>query len=246
MVGGIYTAAAGMTPRITQLDNVANNLANTTTSGFKRSSVFLRHLITAAAALDHANGVTRTEVPEDVVTDYSQGTFEATGRPFDLAINGRGFFRIMTPDGIVRYTRAGNFRLDPTGMLESDGGLLLDNNFFPIRIQGNTVAIGGDGTVIVDGLPAARIGLTDFAPADYRQLNGIGMGLFDKPPAVAESPLGAAAELRQGYLEDSNTASVRELVDMIELYRTFELGQRAITVQDQTLQRVVNEVGVVR
>jgi len=248
MVNGIYTAAAGMVPRINQMDNVADNLANVSTSGYKKSCIFLRELITARYALDHALGAERTEVPEEVWIDFTQGSFENTKNDFDIALNGSGFLRVRdAATGNVYYTRNGHFHLDPNGVLVNERGMaLLDDNYNIILIDGGDVEIMGNGNVVVDDEPLTTIGLAEFDANDYHSLRSIGAGLFEKPASVNEVLPNPGTKFLQGYLEDANVEPVRTMVDMIEIYRAFELGQKAIQLQDQTLQRVVTEVGTVR
>ena len=247
MIQGMYTSAYGMIPRINQQNAIADNLANVSTSGHKKSSIFLRQLITSRNALDHALGNERSEVPEDIRVDYSQGTFNQTARPLDLAINGQGFFRVRDAEGQVFYTRDGRFMTDTAGMLMNREGMyVLDDRSRTIQVQGNEVMIHGNGTVAVDGEVVGAIGLVDFATTDYQNLREVGSGMFEKPADIDEAAPGADTSMLQGYVEDSNTDPVREMVDMIEVFRMFELGQKAIQTQDETLQRLVSEVGVVR
>ncbi len=247
MVKGLYTSAGGMLPRIVQQESISTNLANASTNGYKKGSIFLRTLIDADSALDHALGKNWSPRPENLRIDYTQGSFNQTGNPLDIALNGTGFMRVQDTAGNRYYTRDGRFHLTPEGNLANGSGmLLLDSVNQPIRIQGSTVAVMGDGTVQVDGQQTARIGLSDFAPNDYLSLQSVGMGLFRNPAGVAESTPGDTAIFQQGYLEDSNVDPVHTMVDMIETLRTFEMGQKSIQIQDQTLQRVVTELGSVR
>lgn len=247
MVNGLYVMASGMVPRIVQMDNVSNNLANVSTHGYKKSSVFLRQLITASRALDHAMGVESRDVPTEVWIDFSQGTFEKTDNTFDVALNGSGFFRVLDTSGRIYYTRDGRFHRDPNGFLVNNEEMFLLNNLNKIiRIEGNDMVIMGNGDVTVDGENVDTIGLAEFNENDYSSLMGTGAGLFEKPATVNEIPSGTDTQFYQGYLEDANVEPVHTMVDMIEIFREFELGQKAIQIQDQTLQRVVTEVGVLR
>jgi len=226
---------------------VSTNLANSSTNGYKKTDVFLRKLIDASSALDRAMGVERRNGPEYIRTDYTQGTFDATGLPLDLALNGPGFFKVRDAAGTVYYTRGGRFMLTPEGGVVSSSGMsLLDAQGKPITITGRAVAIMGDGTIEVDGENTVTLGTADFDPNGYLGLENVGMGLFRKPAAVTEAPRNDGTQVLQGYLEDSNADTVRLMVDMIEISRTFEMGQKSIQIQDQTLQRVVTELGVVR
>ena len=247
MIRGLFTAAGGMLPRVVQQDSAAENLANISTNGFKRSEVFLRRLIDASSALDRALGRERKNGPEELRTDFTQGTFDVTEVPFDLALNGPGFFRVRDASGAVYYTRNGRFHLNTDGVVVNTSGLsLLDTAGVPIRVSGETVAIMADGAVVVDGERAATVAIADFDPKGYLTLEQVGKGLFRKPAATAESPARATTQIMQGYLEDSNADEIRLMVDMIEILRSFEMGQKSIQIQDQTLQRVVTELGAVR
>ncbi|MFC1692545.1 flagellar hook-basal body protein [Candidatus Latescibacterota bacterium] len=247
MINGLYLSAAGMLPRINQMSNVSNNLANVSTNGYKKSNIFLRQLIDASYALDHAMGIERQQAPEDVRIDFTQGTFEKTNNPFDLALNGSGFLRVRDNAGEINYTRNGRFYQDPNGFLVTGSGMfLLSDVNNVLRIDGDEVDIMGNGDIVIDGVQTDTIGIAEFDNADYTNLYDIGMGLFKKPAAVNEILPNPDAVLYQGYLEDSNVEPVKTMVDMIELFRAFELGQKAIQIQDQSLQRVVTEVGVIR
>ena len=247
MVQGIYTTASGMIPRINQERNIANNLANQNTNGYKKSSIFLRQLITAQYALDHAMGIERTEVPEDFRIDFTQGTLDKTDMPYDIALNGSGFFRVIDNAGDIYYTRNGRFYLDQDGfMINSTGMFLLNNRDSAIRILGRDVGIKGNGDIYEEGVRRDTIGFVDFNTNDYQALNNLGRGLFLKPPAVNEIQPKPDTQVLQGYIEDSNVEPILAMVDMIDVFRMFELGQKSIQIQDQTLQRVITEVGVVR
>jgi len=247
MIQGLYTAVGGMIPRMNQQDNVANNLANLNTSGYKKTNLFMRRLITAQYALDHALGNPRTEVPEEFMIDFKQGTFDRTDNPYDIALNGSGFLRVRDAAGDVKYTRNGRFFLDPDGtMITSSGMVLLNDRNDPISISGLNARIMPNGDIYDNGVLADTVGIADFAPADYQALRGIGGGMFVKPAAVAEQPPNPGTKMLQGFLEDSNVEPISTMVDMIEQFRMFELGQKSIQIQDQSLQRVVTEVGTVR
>jgi len=247
MIQGIYTAVSGMLPRINQEKNIANNLANQSTNGYKKGLIFLRKLITAQYALDHARGVERTEVPEDFRTDYSQGIFEKTDGNYDVALNGSGFFRVKDTTGNVYYTRNGSFYLAPNGnMVTSSGMFLLNERNNAITITGKDVKVMGNGDIYEDGVYRDAIGIADFSQGDYKNLKNVGLGLFLKPAAVNETQTNPDTAVYQGYLEGSNVEPILAMVDMIEAFRMFELGQKSIQIQDQTLQRVVTEVGSIK
>ncbi|MFC1606747.1 flagellar hook-basal body protein [Candidatus Latescibacterota bacterium] len=247
MIKGLYTASYGMMPRITQQDAIANNLANMSTSGYKKSNMFMRELITADNALDHVLGRERSQVAEYHLTDFTQGEFNPTGNKFDLALNGPGFFRIRDDQGATLFSRSGQFHLDNNSYLvNKDNMFVLNDSFTPIQIRGDEVEIEGNGDIMVDGAYFQTIGLGDFAQNDYASLEGVGAELFRNNGNIQEIRSSEATAFMQGYLEESNVKSIDEMVKMIEIHRMFELGQKTIQIQDQSLQRVVTEVGVVR
>jgi flagellar basal-body rod protein FlgG len=247
MINGLYTAAAGMLPRIVEQENIATNLANSSTTGYKKGEIFLRKLIDASYALDRALGRERTRQPEELRTDYLQGTLDHTDTPFDLGLNGPGFFRVRDNNREVMYTRNGRFYLNADRFLVNGSGMfLLDNRNNAIRIEGNMVAVMGNGEILVDNEQVATIGIADFDANGYLAIQNVGNSLFRKPAAVNEIIPGADTTVLQGYLEDSNVEPIRAMVDMIESFRWFEAGQKSIQIQDQTLQRVVIDLGAVR
>jgi len=247
MIKGLYLSAYGMIPRMNEQNNIANNLANVSTHGYKKTNMFLRQLITADNALDHALGAGRSQVSEDPRIEYSQGSFDRTENVYDLALNGPGFFRLRDTAGNMLYTRNGRFYLDNNGFMTNNEGMhLLSDRYNLIRIQGGEVLIYGNGEIVVDGEVTDTIGLADFAPTDYELLAGTGKQQFLKPAAVNEIRPSASTIFMQGYLEESNVDPITTMVEMIDVFRMYELGQKSIQIQDQTLQRVVTEVGVVR
>lgn len=247
MIKGLYLSAYGMIPRMNQQNNIANNMANVSTNGYKRTDMFLRQLITADNALDHALGADRTEISEDPRINFSQGTFDRTENVYDLALNGPGFFRLRDTAGNIIYTRNGRFYLDNNGFMTNNEGMhLLSDRYNLIRIDGGEVIIYGNGDIVVDGEVTDTLGLADFAQADYELLVGTGKQQFVKPAAVNEIRPSVSTTVLQGYLEESNVDPVLTMVEMIDVFRMYELGQKSIQIQDQTLQKVVNEVGVVR
>jgi flagellar basal-body rod protein FlgG len=247
MIQGLYLSAYGMVPRINQQDAIANNLANISTNGYKRTSLFLRKLISADHALDRALGRERTQIPEERFVDFTQGTFDETGNDYHVALNGPGFFRLRDTQGDMFYTRNGRFYLDPNGYLVNNEGMyVLNERFNVIRIQGDNVRIEGNGDIIVDDQYFQTIGLADFAQTEYQQLDGVGAELFRNAAGINEIQPSADTVFLQGFIEDSNVQPIHEMVDMIDIFRMFELGQKSIQIQDQSLQRVVTEVGVVR
>lgn len=241
MLRGLYSNAAAMISLQLKQEVTANNLANANTTGFKKDGVFRKFLIDHDTILKQNESDFRNIEDVDVVlTDYSQGDLVATENPLDTAIEGDGFFSVQTPQG-VRYTRNGNFQLDQNGLLVTGNGYLVIGANGPIQLQGQSVMIGDDATISVDGALIDVLQIVDFQKP--YQLNKIGDGLFEAAAGTA-TPLNTTQfKLRQGFLEQANVELVAEMIEVIKTARDFETNQKSITMQDSTLDRAVNDVG---
>jgi len=219
MIKGLYISKAGMCARARHLDVIANNLANINTTGYKKDKLFYLRMREAQDALNDSASNELAKV--EIMTDYSSGELKNTGNPLDLAIVGEGFFVVQTPQGDV-YTRDGNFTLDAEGRLTTLDGYPVLGNGGEIQIVGNEIRIGEDGSITVDGEIVDKIRVVTFD--DLTQLIKIGGNYFSDEQtngAIEVSP--EKIHIRQGYLENSNVNGIQEIVQMIELYRQFEL-----------------------
>lgn len=223
---GLYVAAAGMRAEQVRQDQLAGDLANAATPGYKRD----RTVQTAFGELLMSN--TRTGAPvgtvglgpyvEATVTDIRPSAARETGEPLDFAIEGDGFFTVQTADG-PRYARSGRFTAAADGTLtDPTGNAVLGRDGQPVRV-------GADGTVAAD-----RLGVT-LLTDPVKQ----GDGLFAGTPGGP----GVLGPVRQGYLEGSGVDPTRAMVDMIASLRAFEAGQKSITTIDETLGRAASQVG---
>lgn len=255
MSGEMYMAASAALAYEKRLEVVANNLANVNTAGFKRDDVAFQAFITSE------NGESLPVIPPypqplqassfwvayQSRTDHSPGPLRATGNPLDLAINGKGFFTVESPEGTV-YTRRGNFTLSPEGVLVTQEGWPVQAAGGEIRLDGRSggpagpaLSIGEDGLVQVNGRDVGRLQIAEFA--EPQTLVKIGQGYFK-----ASSPDGAFQEagdarVAQGFLEMSNVQAVQMMTEMIEILRGYESYQRVIRSIDETTARSINEVG---
>ena len=264
---GLYTATAGMIQETQRTDTIANNLANVNTSGFKRdvaiSEEFEPMLIRRINDYDRRNDVTSfkrfhlgenapvvgtlglgSEIAE-IATDHAQGMFETTGNPYDLAISGGGYFEVQTPQG-VRYTRDGALFRSNTGLLQNTRGQnILGTNGQPIQIPADAESflVGAQGQVYVRVNGAQRqvgqLAFVDFP--DRRALLKQGDNLWF--PQAGAQPQAATGTIEQGMLERSNANVVEEMVQLINNYRIYEAGSKAVTTQDDMLDKSVNDVG---
>ncbi len=240
MLRGIAAAASGMIPRVRKQEAIANNLANSSSAGFKRDRVFLEDLSRAQVKL--MKGEADWQMPPRAVTaiDFSQGTMERTDHALDFAIAGDGFFAVSTPEG-ERYTRNGHFDISPDGVLTTaDGNPVLGTNG-QLQLPAGTITVSEAGAVSVDGREVGSLRIVQFA--DPKVLVRAGSSLLAVGTGGVTPEAVPTNAIRQGFLEGSNVSTIEEMVDMITTYRYFESGQKAIQMQDETLGKAVNELG---
>jgi flagellar basal-body rod protein FlgF len=220
---------------------LVNNLSNAQTAGFKKDVPVFQNIFF------HEQEQLRNQKMEATRTDFSQGDLMRTGNDLDLAITGEGFFKISTPNG-VRYSRAGNFRLDQQGRLVNAAGLAVLGQNGEIVLDGKKkISVGTDGTVQALGSESnsqpetvGKIALVRFA--DMSALKKEGHTLFRNDDAQEELEA-AETELEQGLLETSNVNAVAEMAQMMEAFRTFETCMKIIQSDDELTGKTVNEVG---
>ena len=248
MISGLYTSEAAMQPMMARMEVIANNLANINSTGFKRDRVFIRMLTDSTTALAEGAGGELAGVETTKVIDFAEGSLHQTGNPFDLAIQGSGFFVLDTPLG-VRYTRNGNFKLNTEGVLVTGDGYPVMASTGRVQIprldktQQANIRISEAGEVTIDKDTFAKIRIVDFDRLDLLKKDEQSMFIADSGEQVIEGP-GALTSVRQGFLEESNVEGINEMIEMIELHRHFEMKQKAIQAQSTTLEQS-NEVGKV-
>ncbi len=261
---GVYTALSGALAQSLKLDTISNNIANVNTPGFKRDQQIFREYLTAnekppeviqvpkvvasvESFYDMQGGDKSFVDPIGTYTDFSQGGMKHTGDALDVAIDGKGFFEVATPNG-VRMSRMGSFSLDGNGQLVTKDGM-------PVMAAGNgdpaqrvittsgkeAITITENGEVFEGEKLLAKLSIVEVPDRDT--LQKIGNSLYEfrsnaKPEVVnVDHP-----SLKQGYLEASNVNIVQEMTDMIATTRTFESTQRAIHAYDQMAEKLVNTV----
>ena len=173
-------------------------------------------------------------------TDHSQGTLEMTNDRFNFAIQGPGFFEIETPEG-TRYTRNGSFSRNEEGELITANGHRVLGDGGPITLPAGDLIVGEQGDISVDGVGQGRLRIVRFA--NPQGLVPIGRSLYRADVAPEEAP---DSLVRQGFLEGANFDLVNEMVHMMTTFRYFETAQKAVQIQDETLDRAVNQVGRVQ
>ena len=230
-----YTALTRQSGLMREMQVVANNIANLSTTGFRREGViFAEHV----ARMDHGPSLSMASGSARLV-DLSQAGLSRTGGTFDLAIQGEGFFLIETPTGQA-LTRAGSFTPSAEGELVTpDGHRLLDQGGAPVFIppDASAVSVALDGTISTNGQPVARLGL--WAPVDptaLRHQTGTTFTVDEVQPLDG-------ASIHQGFLEDSNVEPVSEIARMIEVQRAYEMGQRFMDAEDERMRGVIQTLG---
>ena len=268
MMRSLWTAASGMMSQQTNVDTISNNLANINTTGYKKQSAEFKSLLyqTIQGQSTDNNGEAKPYgiqvglgVRNSAITSqFTQGVLTETGNDFDLAIEGNGFFSVMTEDGKVGYTRNGSFSLavgaNGITLANSDGSPVLNTDGEPIVIDSqysaSDITINEQGEICFpDSTGAAvpsgqKIALTQFSnPAGLEK--GSNSLLFASPAsgdAVLESDSTELthSKIRQGYLESSNVQAVDEMVNLIVAQRAYEMNSKIITASDQMLQQANN------
>ncbi|MBY0350749.1 flagellar hook-basal body complex protein [Tabrizicola sp.] len=235
MEAASYTTLNRQSGLMREMGVVANNIANSSTTGFRREGVVFSEFVVALdqdPSLSMANASGRN-------VDLSQSTLSQTGGQFDFAIQGEGFFLIETPQG-QRLTRAGSFTPSAEGELVTpDGYRLLDAGGAPIFVPPDArgLALAADGTLSAGGQPVARVGL--WQPTDPLALRYQTGTLFEG----GELEPVEGATILQGMLEDSNVEPVSEIARMIEVQRAYELGQKFLDAEDQRVRGVISTLG---
>jgi len=258
MFRALYTAASGMTAQQLNLDNIANNLANSSTTGFQQRQVNFTDLLYQNEIMPGAAATQQTTVaaglqiglgtrPSETEIIQTQGDFATTGNPLDLAIQGQGFFQILLPSGQIGYTRDGSFHPDSLGQLvTADGNPLQPAVTIPPDAL--SVTVGSDGTVSVTqpGQTAAtEVGVIQTALfVNPGGLNSVGTNIYLQTTASGQPVVGApgGAEglgaLQQGMLEQSNVSVVNQFVAMILAQRSYESNSRVVKAADEMLQQL--------
>jgi flagellar basal-body rod protein FlgG len=257
MIRSLYIAKTGLDAQQTQLDVIANNLANVSTNGFKRSRAVFEDMLYQTIRDPGAQSTQQTTLPSGleigtgvrpVATTriQSQGNLSQTSNSLDLAIQGNGFFQTQMPDGTTAYTRDGSFHTDAQGQLVTSNGTPLQP---AITLPANalTVTIGQDGTVsvTVPGSTApTTVGTIQLASfINPAGLASHGQNLYletaaSGTPATNTPGVNGTGMINQGYVETSNVNVAEELVNMIQAQRAYELNSKAITTSDQMLQKL--------
>ncbi len=257
MINSLWISKTGMEAQQTQLDIISNNLANVSTTGFKRAHAVFEDLMYQNLRQVGSSSSEQSQLPtglqiglgvRTVATSrsFAQGNVQQSSNPMDVAIQGNGFFQITMPDGTLNYTRDGSFQIDAQGRLVTATGNPVANGV-TVPANATSVSISANGTVTamipgnVTPQPIGTITLANFVnPAG---LDPRGQNLYAESAASGQPQAGTPAangmgSLMQGYVETSNVNVVQELVTMIQTQRAYEMNSKAIQTSDQMLQKL--------
>ena len=257
MIRSLWISKTGLDAQQTQMDVTANNLANVSTNGFKKTRAVFEDLLYQTIRQPGAQSSQQTQLPsglqlgtgvKPVATErlFTQGNLQQTSNPMDVAIQGNGFFQVQMPDGTAAYTRDGAFQVNAQGQIVTSSGFPIQP---PITVPANTLTV----TISRDGVVSAtRAGQT--APTELGQiqlssfvnpagLQSMGENLYIETAASGTPGTNAPGTnglglLNQGYVETSNVNVVEELVGMIQTQRAYEINSKAIQSSDQMLQKL--------
>ncbi|MBB3964622.1 flagellar basal-body rod protein FlgG [Rhizobium metallidurans] len=246
-------AATGMDAQQTNLEVIANNIANINTTGFKRARAeFTDLLYQTERAQGVSNRANQAIVPEGaniglgvqtsaVRNLHMQGELSQTGNDLDVALVGRGFFQIQAPDGTTLYTRAGAFNKNETGQIVTiDGYTVAPNITIPVGSKELTISRSGEVTAVLPGATApttlGQLQIADFV--NEAGLKPLGDNLFQETPASGQPVVGTPDDpgygyLKQSYLESSNVDPVKEITELISAQRAYEMNSKVITTADE-------------
>jgi flagellar basal-body rod protein FlgF/flagellar basal-body rod protein FlgG len=239
MDSGFYAACTALVSRTSELDTIANNLANASTAGFRaQENVFSSVLANAANPSGSAlvQAMNEYGLMSGTTLDLSQGTLQKTGNTLDAAIEGKGYFVVQTANGTA-YTRNGSFQISSKGQLVTSTGdpVLGDNG--PIAMPAGTVAISADGTISLDGAVSGKLRIVEFPQGT--QVTSLGNSYYSAP-ANAEQPA-TQSSVRQGFLENSNVNPVAGMVELVEAQQSAEIMQRALAMFNSEMDKTATQ-----
>lgn len=259
MINSLWISKTGMEAQQMQLDVISNNLANVSTSGFKRSNVAFEDLMYQNLRQVGSSSSEQSQLPTGLqlgtgvrvvgtARQFTQGSLQQSGNNLDVAIQGHGFFQVTLPDGTVGYTRDGSFKVNAQGQVVTNNGFAVANGI-TVPANAENLTISADGNV--------RASVKESGKMVDRQIGTIALASFVNPagleprgqnlyietiasgqPNSGTPGLNGMGSLMQGYVETSNVNVVQELVTMIQTQRAYEMNSKAIQTSDQMLQKL--------
>lgn len=258
----LWVSKTGLSAQDTNMSTISNNLANVNTTGFKRDRAVFQDLLYQINRQPGGLNTENAELPSGLqlgtgvrvvgtAKQFTQGNLQITEQPLDMAVNGRGFFQVLMPDGQINYTRDGQFQLNSDGDVVTPEGYQLEPNI-NIPENATSVTIGKDGTVsaVVENqanpVNLGNINLVDFI--NPQGLQAVGNNLFRETaasgdPQEGEPGIAGLGTIEQGTIESSNVEVVEELVNMITTQRAYEMNSKVVSTTDQMLQFITQNIG---
>jgi flagellar basal body rod protein FlgG len=244
---GLYQNAASLNALERWQDAVSQNITSSQVTGYKRRTVQVsgvaagEMLYDPTMRADQGEGLPAVSPLTRFGISFLSGENQPTGRDLDFAISGDGFFAFRTADGQTAYTRAGQFDVQADHTLTTSGGLpVLSDSGNPIQLQaaqGRSIVVNADGTIRQGDAVVGRIGV--FKAGQPSQLTAISAGTFSAGPEADMKPV-ETPTIQQGYLEASNTAPLREMVDLVNISRAYEANQKLIQSRDDSMQKTLD------
>ncbi len=250
MFRGLYTAYTGMNVQQKKVDIISNNISNINTNGYKKDQIIensFKDVLTSRIRDGKNNkqiGKMSLGVKVDrVYTDFSQGGLKQTDEPYDLAISGSGLFKVASfassGEPEVFYTRDGSFTVDEENFLRTKDGLFVLSNNEKIQLENGRLRVNKDGSLYQNEFSEAKLDIVDFENLD--SLRKVESSLFVSTEDSKEKEF--TGTVNQGFLETSTVNSVSEMIELISATRIYEGNQKIIQTYDETMNKVVNEVG---
>ena len=238
MDSGLYAACTALVARTQALDTIANNLANSSTAGFRAErnvfSSVLASKNSEAGALN--NAINQFGVLSGTTLDQSQGALQKTGNDLDLAVEGPGYFVVQTSNG-PRYTRNGSFQVSSKGQLVTEAGDAVMGQGGVITMLPGPVSISSDGTISSNGAVSGKLRVVEFPQGT--QLSSAGGNYYSAPANTAKVATGS--DVRQGMLESSNVNPVSAMVELVTAQRQAEMMQRALSMFNSEIDKTATQ-----
>ena len=257
MLRGLWTAATGMSCQQSNIDTIANNLANVNTSGFKKSRINFQDLMYQNLRTAGAATASGAQIPSGIQVGmgakvisveklFSQGDFSQTKNQLDIAIQGKGFFK-LTQNGVDVFTRSGSFKVDKNGFICDNNGNRLQPEF-AIPAKAVSITLDSGGKLVASGSDGKELGSVQIQLYDFSNsagLQSMGQNLLvssdgSGDPVQGNPGTDQFGTLLQGFLEMSNVDVVEEMINMIIAQRAYEVGSKAIQTGDEMLQMANN------
>ncbi len=244
---GLYQSASALSANARWQEAIAENLASSSVPGFRKQDISFGSV--AAGSLGdftvrNPQGPQHFAIPTSQnITNFRAGEMRFTGQPTDIGVQGAGFFEVQLPDGSSAFTRSGEFAINPQGQLVTKQGYPVLGDAGPIQLDPRNpapISVSPNGDLSQGADLKGRLKLTEFA--DTSKLSALNGELFLADDPSANPTASTTSTVRQGWLESANTSAVAEMANLLAAMRSFEANQRAVTIQDERMSKIINTV----